>query len=153
MFKGKITIVKNINGKEEKLEKEFNSEKEYREFLRENNMNLPEPRLTLSEWSSLGDYIDNIFEERLNNFFLPDFDETEYEKSADLPVDISKYEKEAQKIEKEKEEKTKKKDEIKRAIKKLKDYVKTFEKEDKKDLAQSAKEDIKKLEQELESLQ
>ena len=151
MFKAKVTIVKNVNGKEEKIEKEFNSPEEYEKFLRQNRLaSLPEPRLTLSEWGALGDFIDSIFEDKLNDFFvsLPEAEE-EFE---EVPVDIRKYEQEAKKIEKEKEKKEAKKAEIKRAIEKLKSFVKTFEKEGKKDLAKSAKEDIKKLEAELKSL-
>ncbi len=153
MFKGKITIVKNINGKEEKIEKEFDSIEEYQKFLAENNMTgykaLPDLRLSLSEWDALASFIDQIFEDKLNNFFL---EAPEEELSEDLPVDIKKYEEEAAKIEEEKEKKEAKKAELKRAIEKLKSFVKTFEKEGKKDLAKSAKEDIKKLEAELKSL-
>lgn len=153
MFKGKVTIIKNINGKEEKVEKEFNSPDEYQAFLREQNMNSANPKLSLSEWDALGGFIDRIFEDKLQNLFALEAPYPVSDNVSDLPVDVSKYEKEAAKIEKEKEEKAKKKDEIKRAIDKLKAFVKTFEKEDKKDLAKSAKEDIKKLEEELRGLQ
>ncbi len=152
MFKGKVTIIKKVNGKEEKIEKEFNSPEEYQAFLRANSdFAVANPRLTLSEWDALGSFIDQIFEDKLNSLFLqePDY---ESEAQKDLPVDINKYEKEAQKLEEEKAKKQAKKDEIKRAIDKLKGFVKTFEKEGKKDLAKSAKEDIKKLEEELKSL-
>jgi hypothetical protein len=146
MFKGKVSIIKNINGKEERVEKEFNSPEEYREFLASNQINIPEPKLTLSEWSSLGDYIDKIFTEKLGSFFL---EGPEFEAESDLPIDMSKYEKEAAKIEEEKEKLKTKKEELKRAISRLKEFIKTFEKEGKKDLAKRAKEDVKKLEREL----
>ncbi len=151
MFKGKVTIIRNINGKEEKIEKEFKSPDEYQAFLREQNKQMADPKLSLSEWGALGDFVDRIFEDKLNDFFLLDSSEPE-SASGELPVELEKYEKEAAKIEKEKERKEAKKIEIKRAIDKLKSFVKTFEKEDKKDLAKSAKEDIKKLEDELKAL-
>ncbi len=147
MFKGKVTIIKNINGKEEKIEKEFKSPDEYQAFLREQNMQMADPKLSLSEWGALGDFVERIFEDKLNDFFLLDSPEFETV-SSELPVELEKYEKEAAKIEKEKEKKEAKKAEIKRAIDKLKSFIKTFEKEGKKDLAKSAKEDMKKLEDE-----
>ena len=71
MFKGKVTIIKNVNGKEEKVEKEFKSPEEYAKFVSENfGGGFSEPRLTLSEWGSLGSMIDQIFENRLSSFFL-----------------------------------------------------------------------------------
>ncbi len=151
MFKGKITIVKNVNGKEEKIEKEFSSPEEYEAFLAQNNMArpLPDPKLSLSEWDALASFIDQIFEDKLSDFVAL---EPAQSQEQDLPVDIKKYEKEASKIEEEKAQKEAKKAEIKRAIDKLKSFVKTFEKEGKKDLAKSAKEDIKKLEAELKDL-
>jgi len=152
MFKGKVTIIKKVNGKDVKIEKEFNSPEEYQAFLQEQGgAMLPDPKLSLSEWGALGSFIDQIFEDKLQDFFL-EAPEQSYEPEEELPVDIDKYEKEAAKIEKEKEKKEAKIAEIKRTIDKLKAFVKTFEKEGKKDLAKSAKEDIKKLEEELKSL-
>jgi len=151
MFKGKVTIIKNINGKEEKIEKEFKSAKEYEEFIKSQGAFAPavDPKLSLSEWGALGDFIDRIFEDRLGELFALDAPAVSEDT---LPVDITKYEKEAAKIEQEKAEKEAKKAEIKRAIDKLKSFVKTFEKEGKKDLAKSAKEDIKRLEKELKEI-
>ncbi len=147
MFKGKVTIIKNINGKEEKIEKEFDSQDEYLRFMAQNNAGFADPSLSLSEWGALGDFVDRIFETRFANF-LPDVEAPQEE----VPVDVAKYEQEAKKIETEKKAKESKKENIKKAISKLKDFVKTFEKEGKKDLAKSAKEDIKKLEKELKNI-
>ncbi len=156
MFKGKISIIKNINGKKQHIEREFNSQEEYDKFLKEHaddlNLALPDPRLTLSEWGALGEFIDRIFEDRLSEMLELPAGEAFGEDKEKLPVNIDKYEKEAQKLELEKKKQAEKKEEIKRAIAKLKGFVKTFEKEGKKDLADSAKKDIKKLEDELKSL-
>ena len=149
MFKGKVTIIKNVNGKEERIEKEFNSPEEYAKFVSQSGG--LEPRLTLSEWSDFGSFIDSIFHNRLNEFLGGGSVSTGQGQNF-LPVDLEKYDEEAAKIEAEKEKKEAKKKNIKDAITRLKGYIKTFEKEGKKDLAKSAKEDIKKLEEELKKL-
>ena len=151
MFKGKIKIVKNVNGKKEVVEKGFNSPEEYQRFLVENAgmSNMPDPSLTLSEWGALGSFIDQIFEDKMADFIPIEMAE---EETPGLPVDIDKYEKEAAKIEEEKEKNKAKKTEIKKAIEKLKAFIKSFEKEGKQDLAKSAKADIEKLGKELKQL-
>ena len=159
MFKGKVTIIRNINGKEEKIEREFTSQKEYEKFLKEHSdmlpPSLPDPRLTLSEWGALGSFIDQIFEQKLSDLFLPDALEEERfmlgSRRGDV-VDLSRYEQEIEHLEMEKEEKKEREQSLRKAVEKLKGYIKTFEKEGKKDLATSAKKDLKKLEEELKTL-
>ena len=52
-FKWKVTYYKNVNGEEKRIEKEFDDEKEYKDFIREND--LQDDELTLE------DFYDDLF--------------------------------------------------------------------------------------------
>ena len=67
-------------------------------------------------------------------------------------LDLSKYEDEIIKIDREKEEKTKRKWILEWALEKLKSYLERFKNEKKEDLVKKIEEDIKKVEKDLADL-
>lgn len=159
MFKGKVYSYSNINWKEKKFEKEFDDVREYNHFIRSN------PEFSnfsdLDKWISFDSMLDfnNYLEDFFNSKFI--LSEPKNSKVLESPndseniinwVDLSKYEKEVEKIEKEKKEKERKKWLLEKALEKLKWYLEKFKKENKQDLVKKIEEDIKKVEKDLKEL-
>lgn len=150
MFKGKISIYKNLNGKENKIEQEFDNESDYNRFIEENKIQLWE--FNQSFFSNIYDlekYIDDAFFKRIWKFFThtktPGLD---YQRIDWLPS-LDKYASEYEKILSEKKAKENQKNALKQTIEWLKDYKKKFENEWRNDLIQQIQQDIKKYEEEL----
>jgi len=150
MFKGKIYVYQNINGKERKVEKEFTNPSEYYDFI---NSNWDFWSNLLGWFWNLDNYLENFFNSR---FALnPVYENYSQDNSSNvLPewVDLNKYEQEAKKIEEEKKKKEEEKNLLEKSLEKLKDYLEKFKKEGKDELAKKVKEDIKKVEDRLKKL-
>jgi len=98
----------------------------------------------------------NIFDSYLNNFFdsrmaLGSGNQTQ-DSSENLPIDIAKYEHEIQKIEMSEKEKERRKQQLESAKTRLTEYKSKFESLGKKDLLKDVEADMKKIENELQSL-
>lgn len=144
MFEGKIYIYKNVNGKEQKIEKKFNNPEEYNDFIsknpelkkfNDNKIDLVTDFINL--WKHLYGSANNKLEDL---WILWSDDETN--------VNLKEYEnalKEAQ-IETNKEEEKNKYEKI---LEKLEYYLKEFKKINKKELIQKIEEDIKKIKEKL----
>ncbi len=147
MFKWKVYFYQNINGKEKKVEKEFNNPNEYYDFINSH----PEFNNNLLEIGNLDNYLENFFNSR---FALePVYDEVSSVNNL-LPegVDLDKYEIEAKKIDEEKRKKKEEKNLLEKSLEKLKEFLEKFKKEKKEDLVKKIKKDIEKVEEKLKKL-
>ncbi len=147
----------NINGKEEKLEREFDNARDFDSFVRKfpgfRFWRWPE-FLSLRDWSSLYDYVDELLSEKLRIPFLSWSSQTTTESLPDVSwVDLSKYEQALQEIEYQKTHKEEHIKSLKSTLKQLKEYKKKFQEENKDDLVNQVEEDIKKVEDQLKQLQ
>lgn len=158
MFKWKIYSYSNNNWKEKRFEKEFDDIGDYNNFL----SSTPEFSWLsrLGRWLSFDSMFD--FNNYLDNFFNSRFTLSEPKSSDKILkpsetsnvewLDLSKYEDEIIKIDREKEEKTKRKWILEWALEKLKSYLERFKNEKKEDLVKKIEEDIKKVEKDLADL-
>ncbi len=153
MFKGKVYFYKNINGKEDTFEQEFDNPRSYYDFIEAN----PEYNLTLDrgfinpfkQWHNL---MENMIDKKFDQLLLG-YDNLEKNKTqSNLPawVNLDKYRKDLLKIREEKKIKEKEKNELNLAKKELESYLKEFEHDDKK--TKDIKEDIKKIDARLKEL-
>ena len=157
MFKGKVYSYSNINWKEKRFEKEFDDVGEYNNFLSSSPEFSPFSRLDRSlSFDSMFDfnrYLDDFFNSR---FTLSEPKSNKILKPSETSnvewLDLSKYEDEIRKIDKEKEEQIKKKWMLEWALEKLKSYLERFKNEKREDLVKKIEEDIKKVEKDLEEL-
>ncbi len=162
MFKGKVIIRRNVNGKEEIIEKEFNSPEEYQQFLAQMWGGAPlglekeigEMRLSPYGWNAFENLMRRWISEGLEDFFgLPELEaEPTYTQSlpSDIQSNLQKYEQEAQKLEEQKREKEEKLQSLKDSLKKLQDFEKKFKAEGKASLAKQVAKDIEKVKKEIQ---
>ncbi len=156
MFKGKIYKYSNINGKEEKFEREFNDINEYNSFMSENPNLLWFWEIDKSLWFSsffdFNNYLDNFFDTKLALSSPNEQKKLNWTPDNVEWVNLSKYEEELQKIESEKKKKQEEKWVLEKSLEKLKEYLEKFKKEWKDDFVKNIKEDIKKVEEKLKNL-
>ena len=146
MFKWKVYFYQNINGKEKKVEKEFNNPNEYYDFINSH----PEFSNNLLGFGNLDNYLENFFNSR---FALePVYNEVPSNNFLPEGIDLDKYEAEAQKIDEEKKKKEEEKNVLKKSLEKLKEFLEKFKKEKKDDLVKKVKKDIEKVEEKLKKL-
>ena len=161
MFRGKVIISKTDprTWKVYQIEKEFTDPKEYEQFIKSNSVLSFWwfdvdfwPNLSLWEWINFEKWIEDFIWKRFGLTYPESWSYYSSE-SEELPVDLTKYEKEVKKIEQEKKKKEEKIKSLKNAIEKLKEFRKKFEEVwDKEKISQIDK-DIKKVEAELKKLQ
>ncbi len=150
MFKGKVYLYKNINGKEKKIDKEFDNEEDYKNFLEEN----PE-----FNWSSNVENFVNYpwllgFENFLDDFVNKKlwrvwWEDTKKQLPSGDTIDLSEYENEYSRIEEEKQKKEERRKEMESTLEKLKNYKKRFKEEGKEDLVKKIDKDIEKVQNDL----
>ncbi len=159
MFKGKVYVYKNINWKEEKIEREFDNPQEFQSFAKTNNVwwlerftnTLTSPMLWLWEWANLQNYFDNLIDRRLwLNYNWDDEDQDNYVEWS--LVDLNKYEQELEKIEYQRQHKDENLKSLKNSLHKLKEYKKRFKDEWREDMIENIDSDIKKIEEEIAKL-
>lgn len=167
MFKGKVTIYKTDprTWKVYQIEKEFDDPKEYEEFLKSNKDLIDDfmkdfnefgsfwPRLTLREWSDLERWIEDLIWRRFWLGYELESVKSSGKETKELPVDLNKYEQELKRLEEEKKRLETKKKELQKALDKLRDYKKQFEKAGRTDLVEQIEKDIEKVEEELKNLE
>ena len=157
MFKWKVYSYSNINWKEKRFEKEFDDMGEYNNFLWSNPEFSSFSRLNRWLWlDSMFDfnsYLDDFFNSR---FTLSEPKSNKVLKASEPSnlewLDLSEYENEIIKIDREKEEKTKKKWMLEWSLEKLKSYLERFKNEKRDDLVKKIEDDIKKVKKDLEKL-
>ena len=153
MFKWKIYVYKNVNGKEEKIEREFDNPKDFQAFAQQNDVlqyeDMQMPRLWLWDRVNLNNYFEDLIDRRLG---IPVFEGAEEPALANSVVDLDKYEEELQKIEYQKQHKDEHTKALKSTLQKLKDYKKQFKSEGRDDMVKQIDDDIKKVEAEIASL-
>ncbi len=159
MFKWKVYVYKNINWKEEKIEREFDNPKEFQSFAKNNNVwwlerfsnGLNSPVLWLWDWVNLQNYFDSIVDKKLWLNYHWDYDYQDDYVWWDI-VDLDKYEQELGKIEYQKQHKDENLKSLKNSLNKLKEYKKKFKEEWREDVIESIDSDIKKVEEEISKL-
>ncbi len=155
MFKGKVCVYKNINWKEEKIEREFDNPNDFQSFANTNAVwwldSLASPMLWLGDWANLQTYFDSLIDRR---FWLSYDWEDDYQESFEhwWFVDLRKYEDELEKIEYQKQHKDDHLKLLKDDLHKLKEYKKKFKDEGRDDVVENIDFDIKNIEQEIKSL-
>lgn len=149
MFKGKIFAYQNIDGKEKRFEREFSDYESYKSFLNSNSHIFP------SIWPSynfgleaLDNYLNNFLDSKLE-IAWPENTSNEIETDW---LNLSKYEKEAMKIDEEKRQKEYKKTRLENTKKTLNSYLEKFKKEKREDLVKDIEEDLSKVESWLKEL-
>ena len=157
MFKWKVYSYSNIDWKEKRFEKEFNDMWEYNSFLSTDpeflGFNKLNSWISFDSMFDFNRYLDDFFNSRValseskNNKVLKNFEPSNIEW-----VNLSKYEDEIRKMDKDKEEKNNKKWILELALKKLKSYLERFKQEKREDLVKKIEEDIKKVKKDLEKL-
>jgi hypothetical protein len=156
MFKGKVYVYKNINWKEEKIEREFDNSQDFQSFVQNNEVSWLEsfsdtsrsPILWLWDWANLQNYFDNLIDRRL--WLIYDWYDEEQDNYAGWNlIDLNKYESELKKIDYQKQHKDETLKHLKSTLQKLKDYKKKFKTEWRDDMIESIDLDIKKIENEI----
>lgn len=151
MFKWKVYVYRNNNGKEEEFEKEFDNPQEFNDFRK--SYRQPEfdgPFMWLWDWAHLQNYFNNLIDRR---FWLKNKEEPYENKKLSNWVDLDIYENELQKIEYSKAHKAEKIQELKDTLSKLKDYKKRFKSEWRDDLVEKIEEDISITQKNLDELE
>lgn len=152
MFKGKVYVYRNNNGKEEEFEKEFDNPQEFNNFRK--NYRQPEfegPFMGLGDRAHLQNYFNNLIDRR---FWLESIPEPQQEqKSLPYWINLDEYEQELQKIEYNKAHKAEEIQELKDTLTKLKDYKKRFKAEWRDDMIEKIDKDIATVQEKLDSLE
>ena len=152
MFKGKVYVYRNNNGKEEEFEKEFDNPQEFNNFRK--SYRQPEfegPFMGLGDRAHLQNYFNNLIDRR---FWLESIPEPQQEQK-NLPdwINLDEYEQELQKIEYDKAHKAEEIQELKDTLTKLKDYKKRFKAEWRDDMIEKIDKDISTVQEKLDSLE
>ena len=152
MFKWKVYVYRNNNGKEEEFEKEFDNPQEFNNFRK--TYRQPEfegPFMWLGDWANLQNYFNNLIDRR---FWLESMPEPE-EQQKSLPnwVNFDEYEAELQKMEYEEAHKAEKIQWLKANIAKLEDYKKKFKAKWRDDMVKKIDKDIANTKKELDALE
>ena len=152
MFKGKVYVYRNNNGKEEEFEKEFDNPQEFNNFRK--SYRQPEfegPFMGLGDRAHLQNYFNNLIDRR---FWLESIPEPQQEQKS-LPdwINLDEYEQELQKIEYDKAHKAEEIQELKDTLTKLKDYKKRFKAEWRDDMIEKIDKDISTVQEKLDSLE
>lgn len=152
MFKGKVYVYRNNNGKEEEFEKEFDNPQEFNNFRK--SYRQPEfegPFMGLGDRAHLQNYFNNLIDRR---FWLESIPEPQQEQKS-LPnwINLDEYEQELQKIEYNKAHKAEEIQELKDTLTKLKDYKKRFKAEWRDDMIEKIDKDISTVQEKLDSLE
>ena len=152
MFKWKVYVYRNNNGKEEEFEKEFDNPQEFNNFRKIYRQ--PEfegPIMWLWDWAHLQNYFNNLIDRR---FWLESMPEPE-EQQKSLPnwVNFDEYEAELQKMEYEEAHKAEKIQEFKNSLAKLEDYKKKFKAKGRDDMVKKIDKDITTTKKELDALE
>ncbi len=153
MFKGKVYVYRNNNGKEEEFEKEFDNPQEFDNFRK--SYRQPEfegPFMGLGDRAHLQNYFDNLINRRL---WLWTMIEPEEEEQQYLPnwVNLSKYRNAIQDIEDKKAYKAEKLQKLKDTLSELKDYKKKLKDAWRDDLLKEIDNDIATTQKEIDSLE
>jgi molecular chaperone DnaK (HSP70) len=151
MFKWKVYSYSNLNWKEKRFEKEFDDMWEYNNFLSSTpEFSLLDRWLSFDSMFNFNRYLDDFFDSKIS---LEEPKSNKVLKSSNLSdidwLDLSKYEEEVNKIDREQEEKAKKRWKLESALEKLKSYSERFKKENREDMLKKIEEDIKKVEKDL----
>jgi len=152
MFKWKVYVYRNNNGKEEEFEKEFDNPQEFNNFRK--TYRQPEfegPFMWLWDRAHLQNYFNNLIDRR---FWLESIPEPQQEQKS-LPdwINLDEYEQELQKIEYDKAHKAEEIQELKDTLTKLKDYKKRFKAEWRDDMIEKIDKDISTVQEKLDSLE
>ena len=151
MFKGKVYVYRNNNGKEEEFEKEFDNPQEFNNFRK--SYRQPEfegPFMGLGDRAHLQNYFNNLIDSR---FWLGTKSEPEEKMSLPNWINLDEYENELQKIEYNKAHKAEEIQELKDTLTKLKDYKKRFKAEWRDDMIEKIDKDIATVQEKLDSLE
>ena len=151
MFKWKVYIYRNNNGKEEEFEKEFDNPQEFNNFRK--SYRQPEfegPFMGLGDRAHLQNYFNNLIDSR---FWLGTKSEPEEKMSLPDGINLDEYENELQKIEYNKAHKAEEIQELKDTLAKLKDYKKSFKAEWRDDMIEKLDKDIATVQEKLDSLE
>ena len=151
MFKGKVYVYRNNNGKEEEFEKEFDNPQEFNNFRK--SYRQPEfegPFMGLGDRAHLQNYFNNLIDSR---FWLGTKSEPEEKMSLPNWINLDEYENELQKIEYNKAHKAEEIQELKDTLTKLKDYKKRFKAEWRDDMIEKLDKDIATVQEKLDSLE
>ena len=151
MFKGKVYVYRNNNGKEEEFEKEFDNPQEFNNFRK--SYRQPEfegPFMGLGDRAHLQNYFNNLIDSR---FWLGTKSEPEEKMSLPDGINLDEYENELQKIEYNKAHKAEEIQELKDTLTKLKDYKKRFKAEWRDDMIEKIDKDIATVQEKLDSLE
>ena len=151
MFKGKVYVYRNNNGKEEEFEKEFDNPQEFNNFRK--SYRQPEfegPFMGLGDRAHLQNYFNNLIDSR---FWLGTKSEPEEKMSLPNWINLDEYENELQKIEYNKAHKAEEIQELKDTLAKLKDYKKSFKAEWRDDMIEKLDKDIATVQEKLDALE
>lgn len=153
MFKWKIYIYKNLDGREEKIEREFDNAHEFQSFAKTHDVwfrPFQFPVLGLGEWANLQHYFDSLVDRKMGLDYHETGDEPS-DKKSDI-VNLDKYDQELKKIEYQQQHKEETLNWLKDTLQKLKDYKKRFKDIGQHDMIQEIDTDIKKVEEEIQNL-
>ena len=151
-------MYKNINWKEERIEREFDNPQDFQSFAKTNavwwleRLHSPftSPILWLGDWANLQNYFDNLLDRKLWLSYNND-DYLEGNGQSDF-INLDKYEQELEKIEYQKHHKDESLKSLKANLQKLKEYKKRFKEEWREDIVTQIDADIKKIEEEIHTL-
>ena len=152
MFKWKVYVYRNNNGKEEEFEKEFDNPQEFNNFRK--TYRQPEfegPFMWLGDWANLQNYFNNLIDRRFRLESIPEPEEEQ--KSLPNWINFDEYEAELQKMEYEEAHKAEKIQWLKANIAKLEDYKKKFKAKWRDDMVKKIDKDIANTKKELDAIE
>jgi hypothetical protein len=152
MFKWKVYVYRNNNGKEEEFEKEFDNPQEFNNFRK--TYRQPEfegPFMWLGDWANLQNYFNNLIDRRFRLESMPEPEEEQ--KSLPNWINFDEYEAELQKMEYEEAHKAEKIQWLKANIAKLEDYKKKFKSKWRDDMVKKIDKDIANTKKELDAIE
>lgn len=144
-FKGKVCYYSNINGKEQHLEKEFDSQDAMNQFIQEQDgwMHVPQfsfPTLQ-TRWPTHRDnWLDDFFEKKLSAKAL----------TTSTPSSLDDLRREKTRLEREEQEQAKRKSLLEKLLEEAKELKAFFSKRNDKENMQKADAEIQKYENELQ---
>ena len=152
MFKGKIYVYNNNNGKIEEFEKEFDNIQDFLNFKRTYSQpRIEGPFMWLWDWAHLQNYFDNLINKRFWLWTMPEPEE----EPQHLPnwVNLDEYEKELQNMEYEEAHKNERLQWLKNTLAKLNEYLKKFKDKWRDDMLKKIKKDIETTQKEIDALE
>lgn len=146
-FKGKVYYYSNINGQENTIEKEFDTQEDMNEYLQKNDTTMPRFMNPTPRISWFAPWFDEFFDQRMHRLWL-----TPRQNALDYDPTLNELEKRKAEIEAKEEREKEEKSFLEKRRDERKKLVDFFKKRDDKSAVEKAQDGLKKVEEKLKNL-